>query len=411
VTTAPTPAIRRLAASRAIATTGYEAGWIALMVAVFARTHSTVWMSAALFAAIATSSLAAPVAGALGDRYDRRRVMIASELGAAGFAAAMVVASAPALLVALAALVGLAEAPFMPASSASVPNLVPDERLQWANSTLAVGRNVGALLGPLCGGVLAATIGSRAVFGISAAGFLVAAALVASVSGRFNGDRQDHERDHDLRAGFLFVWHSPVLRWMTLAWMVLLFLLGPVLVAELPLAHEFGQGAAGYGAIAACWGGGAIAGSFLGRVTARRWESRTMIWGCLLIGAGFAVVAGAPIFAVALSGMILAGLSEGAVTVAEQTIIQRCTPDQVRSRVNAASEAAAMGAFALSFPAAGLVINLLGVRGAYAMAAVGCVLAAAILVPTMRAARAIAVPAEPEPAEEIESSYPSMLGV
>lgn len=79
--------------------------------------------------------------------------MIASELAAAVFAAAMVFADAPALLVGLAALVGLAEAPFMPASSAAVPNLVGNERLEWANSTLAVGRNVGQLLGPLCGGV------------------------------------------------------------------------------------------------------------------------------------------------------------------------------------------------------------------------------------------------------------------
>jgi MFS family permease len=390
VTTAPTIAIRRLAVSRAIAVTGYEAGWIALMVAIYARTHSTVWMSAALFAAIASSSLVAPVAGALGDRYDRRRVMIVSELAAAAFAAAMVVAHAPWLLVALAALVGLAEAPFMPASSAAVPNLVGDDRLEWANSTLAVGRNVGQLLGPLVGGVAAAAVGSAAVFGISAVGFLASGALVASVSGRFSGKRAEHH-DRQLRAGFVFVWNSPVLRGMTVAWMVLLFLLGPVLVAELPLAHEFGQGAVGYGMIAACWGGGAIAGSFLGRVTGRRWESRTMIWGCLLIGAGFAVVSGAPVFVVAMAGMILAGVAEGAVSVAEQTIIQRCTPDSVRSRVNSAGEAAAMGAFSLSFPAAGFVINLLGVRGAYLMAAFGCVLAAAILVPAMRAARATVV--------------------
>jgi MFS family permease len=112
------------------------------------------------------------------------------------------------------------------------------------------------------------------------------------------------------------------------------------------------------------------------------------------------MVAGAPVFAVAAAGMIVAGVSEGAVTVAEQTILQRCTPDSVRSRVNAAGEALAMGAFALSFPAAGFIINLLGVRGAYTMAAVGCVLAALILVPAMRAARTAASPltaAEPEP--------------
>jgi MFS family permease len=100
---------------------------------------------------------------------------------------------------------------------------------------------------------------------------------------------------------------------------------------------------------------------------------------------------GAPVFVVAMAGMILAGVAEGAVSVAEQTIIQRCTPDGVRSRVNAAGEAAAMGAFSLSFPAAGFVINLLGVRGAYAMAGFGCVLAAAVLVPAMRAARATVV--------------------
>ena len=49
--------------------------------------------------------------------------------------------------------------------------------------------------------------------------------------------------------------------------------------------------------------------------------------------------------------------------------------------------------------AAGFLIDLLGVRGAYAMAATGCVLAALILVPAMRAAPPAEAPAaQPEPA-------------
>ena len=389
MTTAPTTAIRRISTGRAVAVTGFEAGWIALMVAVYARTHSTVWMSAALFAVIATSGAAAPIAGALGDRYDRRRVMIVSELVAAVFAGAMALVTAPPLLIALAALVGLAEAPFMPASSAATPNLVPDHRLEWANSTLAIGRNTGQLLGPLIGGVLVAATGSHTVFAISAAAFLISAALVASVNGRFSDSpsREQHEESRELRAGFVAVWQSPVLRGIAIAWMVFLFMLGPVLVAELPLAHEFGQGAAGYGAIAACWGGGSIVGSLLGRRTARISEGGSMVWGCVLVGAGFATVAVAPVFAFALAGMILAGLSDGTVTVSELTIIQRCTSDHLRSRVNAAFDAATAAAFALSFPSAGFLINLLGVRGAYWMAAVGCWLAALILAPAMRALR------------------------
>jgi MFS family permease len=226
-----------------------------------------------------------------------------------------------------------------------------------------------------------------------AAAFLVSALLVGSVSGRFRDERSRQDRERGLRAGFVYTWHSPVLRGITAAWAVLLFLLGPVLVAELPLAHAFGRGPAGYGLIAACWGAGAIAGSLVGRTIARRWESGTMIWGCVLMGAGFATVSGAPTFAVALCGMLVSGLSDGGITVAEQTIIQRHTPDAVRSRVNAAGEAIAMSAFALSFPSAGFIIQLLGVRGAYAMAAAGCVLAGAILIPAMREARAESAPA------------------
>jgi MFS family permease len=369
--------------------TGFEAGWIALMVAVYARTHSTVWMSAALFVVIAMSGVAAPVAGALGDRYDRRRVMVVSELVAAVFAAAMVAASTPAALIALAAMVGLAEAPFMPASSAAVPNLVPETRLEWANSTLAIGRNTGQLLGPLAGGVLVAATGARTVFALTAVAFVVCAVLVASVSGRFGDVRTPAEREEsrDLRAGFVAVWRSPVLRGIAAAWMVFLFMLGPILVAELPLAHEFGQGAAGYGAIAACWGGGSIIGSFLGRRTARISEGGSMVWGCVLTGTGFATVALAPVFGFALLGMIVAGLADGTVTVSEMTIIQRSTTDNLRSRVNAAIDTITAAAFALSFPAAGFLINLLGVRGAYWMAAIGCWLAALILVPAMRALR------------------------
>jgi MFS family permease len=95
-------------------------------------------------------------------------------------------------------------------------------------------------------------------------------------------------------------------------------------------------------------------------------------------------VAAAPVFAVALAGMIVAGLSDGALTVSEQTIIQRCTPDFVRSRVNAAFDALIGAAFALSFPGAGFLINLIGVRGVYLMAGLGFVLAAVILVPALR---------------------------
>jgi MFS family permease len=385
----PTPpriAIRRLATARVISVTGSEAAWIALMVAIYADTHSTVWMSAALFVAIGASGIATPLLGSLGDRIDRRRVMIGSELGAAAVAGVTVAFThQPVALIALALTAAVAQSPYFSASTAAVPNLVPAEDIAWANSTISIGRNAGALLGPILGGAVAGLVAPGAVFAANAVCFAGSAAMVASVRGNFaDPHRTDAEAHEGLRAGFRFILADPVLRLITLAWIVLLFLLGPVLVAELPLARSFGAGAVGYGILVACWGGGAIGGSFVGRRLAVTNERVTMVGGCAIIGAGFALVAFAPVFAFALAGMATAGLAEGAVTVSEQGILQRRTPDAVRSRATAATEAAVMGAFALSFPLAGLMINLLGVRGVYLLAGFGCAISALILIPAMR---------------------------
>jgi MFS family permease len=385
VPTASRTAIRRLAAARAVSTTGFEAAWIALMVAVYAATHSTVWMSAALFVSIGGSGLATPVLGGLGDRLDRRRVMIASELAAGAVAAAMVFTNRPLGLVALALVSAIAQSPYFSASTAAVPNLVPPEEVAWANSTLAIGRNSGQLLGPILGGAVAGLLAPDVVFAANAVCFAASAALVWTVRGRFaDPDRADEGQHEGLRAGFRFVLADPVLRLITLAWIVLLFMLGPVLVAELPLARSFGAGSTGYGVLAACWGGGAIAGSFVGRRLAVTRERGTMVGGCAVIAAGFALVAAAPIFGLALAGMATAGLAEGAVTVSEQGILQRRTPDAVRSRATAATEAVLLAAFALAFPGAGFLIDLVGVRGVYLLTAAGCAAATLILIPAMR---------------------------
>jgi MFS family permease len=383
--TPPRTAIRRLAGARVVSVTGSEAAWIALLVAIYAETHSTVWMSAALFVGVAGSGIFAPILGALGDRTDRRRVMIGSELAAAAVAVAMALTTGnPAALIALAFVSEAAQSPYFSASTAAVPNLVEPGEVAWANSTIAIGRNAGSLAGPALGGAISGFFDPSVVFAGNAVCFTGSALVVWTVRGSFADPKRADDEHEGLRAGFRFILSEPVLRLVTLAWIVLLLLLGPVLVAELPLAHSFGVGSTGYGFLAACWGGGAIAGSFLGRRLALTRERSTMIGGCLIIGAGFALIAVAPVFALALAGMACAGMAEGSVTVCEQGIMQRRTPDAVRSRAMAAAEAAQFTAFALSFPAAGLLIDVLGVRGVYVLAAAGCGLAAVVLVAAMR---------------------------
>src|SRR5262245_14321281 len=221
-------AVRRLAVARLISLTGGAAAFMALNFTIYERTGSAAWVAAALFLTFGTVGFVSPFASVFGARFDRRKVMIASDLGGAVFFAAMALVHAPVPLLGFAFGSALAEAPFLSASTAAIPNLVDEERLGWANGLVSLGRNAGILLGPLLGGVLVATIGPGAVFAANAVSFVVSAALVATVHGDFNARREgtDAEEHRGVKAGFRFLIHDRVLRTVALSWLAIVLGLG-----------------------------------------------------------------------------------------------------------------------------------------------------------------------------------------
>jgi len=376
-------AARRIALARLISLTGTQAAFTALLFVLFERTGSSRWLSAALLVTFGTQGLLTPLAGVLGDRFDRRRLMVASELlGAASFSA-LAFARAPAPLLALAFLATVAETPFFPAASAAVPNLVPAGDLAWANSTIAFGSNVGYLAGPAMGGVLVAAVGAPAVFLFNAATFVVSALLVASVTGTFSRQRTEQESYRGVRAGVRFMMSQPLLRTMTIAFAVFAVSIGSVLVAELPLATSFGTGSIGYGLISTMFGLGALAGSLAGRLLTESNERRFLVACSFVTAAGFGSVALAPAFWFVLVAMLVSGASDGLVDVAVEVIYQRLSPDAVRSRVIAALESVFLLGLAVSFLFAGPFIDVLGPKAAYALAGAGCAVSALMLVPLL----------------------------
>src|SRR2546421_4661678 len=171
-------AIHRLALARLISWVGTEAAYIALIALVYDRSHASgVWISAALLSTLAARVLVSPWAGSLGDYLDRRVVMICSDLAAAScFVAISQVHSLP-VLVALAAVAGIAEAPFSPASTALLAMVVPEGRRGWASGTVSAGSSTGMLIGAACGGLLVASFGAASAFLINALSFVASAAL------------------------------------------------------------------------------------------------------------------------------------------------------------------------------------------------------------------------------------------
>jgi MFS family permease len=381
-------AARRLALGRLISLMGGSAAYIALIAAIYGHTGSAAWVSAALFAGVVGSVIGAPGAGWVGDRFDRRRVLIATDLASALVAGAMALfVDEPAALVGLFGLLAIVTSPFAPASAAAMPNLVGEERIARANSLVAATSSAGYLLGPLAGGLLLGVgVSTATLFAADGATFAVSALVVVSLRRSFGrgGGTESHP---GVLAGVRVILHEPVLRLLVAAWMVSLLGMGIVNVAAYPLSIRLGGGTEGYGAMEALLGGGGLVGAALAARLLTTGRASAIVTACFAVsGIGLALAAGAPVLVVARAGMAIAGAGRGLGDVADTTLVQARTEDAVRSRVFAAEDASAHIAFSLAALAGGVFVGAGGARLGIGVAA-ACAGAAALIASRMRGLR------------------------
>lgn len=396
----PKSNVRRLAIGRLISVTGGAAAYTALNYTVWERTHSPFMQALSLLLTFGVAGLVGPLTGALGDRFNRRTVMIWSEAISAVFFAAMVFAKDPGLLIALAFGSAIAELPFFSASRAAIPNLVESEEdLSWANSLVSMGVHAGIAVGPVIGGGLVAILApgetpsadrlylaGAVVFGLNAISFLVSLAVTLTVRGRFEEERssEPHPEHEGLMAGAMYLFREPVLRRMAFAWLVFVLGMGMGMVADAPLAESFGTGGWGFGLLIACWGTGSVLGTVFGRWMNARTEPLWMVFGAAGVAVSAFGVGLFGLFPLVLVSLLVMGTSDGISIVAENGIMQRRTPDAVRSRTMAALEAVLSLGLAIAYLAAGPVLRVVEAQSVYVIAGVFALGATFVLLPLIR---------------------------
>ena len=153
------------------------------------------------------------------------------------------------------------------------------------------------------------------------------------------------------------------------------------------MAASFGVGAFGFGALIACWGGGSVLGSLLGRRLTARTEPLWLVLGAAGIALGHLGVGLAPLFSVVLVSGLVMGTSDGLTMVAETGIMQRRTPDAVRSRVMAAFDAVLSLGLAIAYVFAAPVLKAVGPQRVYLLGGVAATVATLVLIPLRRLGR------------------------
>jgi MFS transporter, DHA3 family, macrolide efflux protein len=384
-TPTPNSVVLRLAASQGLSYAGRGAALTALIWALYAATGSAWWLSVAMLAIFGAATAVSPWTGHAGDRHDRRIViMVSALLAAIGFGVCALLVWRGDVLATIAVMVaaGCTQGALTAAVQGAVPNLVADDELTRANSLAGAFRSAGYMLGPGIGGALLAVTTAPGVFAVSAAMLAVSALLMVGIRAPFHADRLEELGGR--MDGFRQLVADRWMRRLTLAWSLIMVGVGPVIVAEVVLAHRFGVGSVGYGMISVFWDGGGVCGAILGARLARRLEQPAVVGGSGAIAAGFAIVGLTPVFWPVLVGMMIAGVFDSFGTVAAQNVLQRRTPDRLRSRVSAALDAVVLGAMGLSFALGAPLVTWLGAQGVYLAAAGLTAVATLMLLPALR---------------------------
>jgi MFS family permease len=354
-----------LSASRLISTAGSIASYVALVAVIYDRSnHSGTWVAAALVGSFGVSALVGPWAGHLGDRYDRRRLMIASDLTAAAAFVGIAFAHSLVLLVVLAAVSAAAESPFGPAAQALLVTLVPEELRTWATATRSSSASAGMFLGGAVGGFIVAAFGGATAFLINAVSFVISAALVSEIKGRYRTERPQGVLDRGTSEGFRFVFSAPAL-WLTLvATSVGLLGTGMINVAEYPLFVDMGGGSQAYGIAVAGWAvGGFIAGRTMRKHGDAFRERRQLLFGCALVAVAIGLCGVVPIVAAVVILFSIGGFAAQTRQIAATLIYQRSTPDHVRARTFAALGTANISAIGVAMIVSGAVMGTLTPAG------------------------------------------------
>ncbi|MGA2328315.1 MAG: MFS transporter [Bryobacteraceae bacterium] len=342
---------------------------IAVLSLVMETTGSGLAVSAVMLARAIPAVLAGPVAGVALDRYDRRRIMIASDLirclVALGFVFAIPHGRTWLVLLLSAAL--MLASPFFTSGRASIlPAIASPGELHTANSLTQTTQWAAGTAGTLLAGISVARFGYAWAFVANGLSFLFSAAAIWRL--RLEGGASFRARRsaagparpwREYTDGLRYIGSSPLtlaIALISVGWamgggaaQILFTLFG---------AQVFHRGAAGIGTMWGFAGAGLLIGGGVGHVLGRRVDfsgyKHSVSISYLVHGAAYVLFSVAGQYWAALLLMLLSRVGMAVTSVLNTSQLLRHTPDAFRGRVFATMETVRFPVMVLSMALAGL---------------------------------------------------------
>ena len=329
---------RKLLTARLISALGTWTAFFAVRIALYQQTHSAWWVSLLLFCELVPGVILGIAVGPLIDRWNRKRMMVLSDLGGAACFAALIFVHSPAGICAISTAAGFASAFFRPGCYSSIPNLVAEDSLVAANALVQGSENLATLIGPVLAGVAVAVTSPGVVYAINSVSFVVSALFILAIGGSLQSNipaRIGRTHWREVRTGLRLVKTDNHLSSLFLIWSWATLAYTGINVAEIVLTSEaYGVGSTGFGIFVAF----SAAGILIGNVVAFWFIERLSVYGgyrasFLITAAGVALCAVSPTLAIGCIGAITYGIGNGIGLVCNVTLIQQVVSDDRRGQI------------------------------------------------------------------------------
>ena len=377
---------------------------LSLLILIQRLTGSTVAIAGLMISITLPALVFGVLSGVYVDRFDRRRMMIISDLLRGGLVLSFIFIDSVELLPIL-YVIAFAQATigtiFNPARSAMLPRIVGEENLLAANSVSQTSRIIFNLLGTTAAGILASVSpGFAAAFIVDSLTFLASAVLITRIAtSGVPRDRDSARVWDDMKSGFKVLVGSRPLQGMLVGAGVAMLGLGAVNVLGVPfIIGELGISEAYFGLVEFSQVAGMVISGSVVAILAVKLRAPTLV-SLGLIGVGIAVGLLGASSEIWQLGLILFGVglfvtpTQAGVSTLSQSLIE----DEMRGRVGGALSALISGANVLSMGVAGVAAAAIGIRTVFVfsglLAIVAGILAGLLL-------RDVDVRREPEPAPE-----------
>jgi MFS family permease len=318
-------------------------------------------------------------AGTLVDRWDRKKVMIASDLTRALIVPSFLLINSPSglpLAMVIAFLASSFSVFFYPARTALLPAMVEKGELMTANGWMQMGLTIARLTGPVLAGIVVGTWGVNFAFGIDSVSFLVSGALLFGITGISTkverGDLVKKTPWSDIKEGVRFALHSRLLQGVTLGISLAMLGLGAVNVLFVPfLRHIFNAPPQALGGVQAAQGVGMFIGGLLIGTLGKRLRPLTVAFaGMLLLGIAVVIFGFTPNYNFVFFVMPIAGFALPPLNASLQTMFQQGIPQYILGRAGSVMDMTVTLANLISMGAAGWMGDLIGIRQTFVLSGV-----------------------------------------